>query len=460
MTTLRGTLHRVPGDTAVTASLVVLAVALAAASTATAYALHPLAFPLAAGALAFVVGAFARPALGLAGAGLALPLEAVNLPLASGALSPAEAALTVVAAGWAGRILLRPESVAKPSMRDASLIALLVIVALGLLVAVDPAPVLRVAVSWTLFYFVYLQAQSLTAVEIRTVLIAFLVGAGVLGVLGAATFLQSGNTQLLAGGAITGERAVGTFTGPNYYASALGLALLPGLAVALGGLRRHLWLLLPAAGALAGLIFSLSRGATLGLAVGLLLLLAWRRARRAALLVAAVVVVLTLANANPLVSSEYFGTVEQRLATLQHPTRESNRPQIWSTAIGITVDHPFIGVGVNQFKFEGQKRSLYERGAVLENAHNIFLSLAAETGLLGLAAFVVFVGQLVARGVRAASTADPLRLSLALGLVASLTGFMIQGLTAIQLRVPVLAGMFFLFAGLLTALADRAARES
>lgn len=460
MTILRGALDRSPGDAAVVGLLLLLGAAVASASTLAAYFVHPLALPAAAVAAAFAVAAFVRPTLGLIGAGLAMPLEAVNLPLASGALSPAEAAFVLVALGWLARALLRPESVAKPGARDAPIIVLLVITALGLFVAVDPAPVLRVTATWTLFYFVYLQAQTLTVAETRAVLIAFLVGAGTLGAIGAVTFLRSGDAALVGGAMATGERAVGTFVEPNYYAAALAMALLPGLAVALRDLKRHAWLLGPAVAAFAGLIFSLSRGGMLGFAVGLLLLLAWRRARHVALALAGIVVVLTFAGANPIVSSDYVGTVEERLSTLRHPTSESRRPQIWEASIDIAAAHPFIGVGVNQFKYEGQKRFLYERGNVLENAHSIPLSLAAETGVLGLAAFLLFSAQLAARGLRGARTRDPVQLSLVVGVSAALVALVIQGLTAVQLRVPLLAGMFFLLAGLLTGLSDRTSRDA
>jgi hypothetical protein len=67
-----------------------------------------------------------------------------------------------------------------------------------------------------------------------------------------------------------------------------------------------------------------------------------------------------------------------------------------------------------------------------------------------------FVCQLASRAVRALRVESSLRYTLAIGLAAALLAFMIQGLTVVQLRVQIVAGIFFLFAGMLTGLADRA----
>ena len=149
-----------------------------------------------------------------------------------------------------------------------------------------------------------------------------------------------------------------------------------------------------------------------------------------------------------------YGTVSERISSLRNPTRESKRPEIWETAVDIAVEHSLIGIGVNQFEHEAVKRSLFERGKTLENAHSIPLSIAAETGLIGLAAFLVLIAQLVARSLRALVAADRLVRVLAFGVSAALAAFLVQGLTVTLIRVPVLTGMFFLFAGLLTRLAD------
>ena len=445
--------------TILAAATAVATLAAAALFAYSSYAIHPLALPAVALASGYVVLAIARPAYGVAGALVATALGTTNLTLPIGAISPAEAGFATVAVAFVVRSVLRPETVATPTLHDVPVAFLLLAVAVGIVAAEDPAPVLRVTCLWSLFYLVYLQAQSFTEAEMRLVVFACAIGAGVLGAVGFVTFLQAGSHELLAGGAITSERAQASFEDPNYYASLLTLALLPSVALMLHDLRRNAWLLLPAGAAFLGLAFSLSRGAMLGAAVGLLLLLAWRRARRVALLGAAVLTVVTLAGANPLVSSEYFSTVQERLSTISDPTRESRRPQIWAAAIDMASEHPFFGVGMNQFEFEAAERTLYERGDPVENAHNIYLSLAAETGLIGLGAFLAFA-LVVAMQAAVASGRGRQTGALSLGLSAAMLAFLVQGLTVAQIRVSVLVAILFLYAGMVTGLARRAREPS
>jgi O-antigen ligase len=193
-----------------------------------------------------------------------------------------------------------------------------------------------------------------------------------------------------------------------------------------------------------------------GFAFGLLVLLAWRRARWIAVAIGIVFVITTLAGVNPIVKSDKFQTVERRLSTLETVglSQTTSRPQIWKVALDLTAEHPFVGVGLNQFQVYAAQRNLTERGGVLENAHSIPLSLAAETGLIGLAAFLAWAAQLARRAVVAVRRAGR-DAPVALGIAAALAAFGIQGLTVVQLRVTLVAGTFFVLAGMLTAYADR-----
>ena len=373
----------------------IAAVFLAVLFTVSAYAVSPFVLPALLFGVAFVFVVIQRPYLGVAGAFLAAPLESAHLPLPTGALSPAEGALVLVGGIYLCRAVIVPESVHLPRGRDASLFVLLACVAMGLAIAVDVAPVMRVLLIWSLFVCVYLQAQTFTAAEMRVVVGALIVGAGLLGAIGAVAYLRSGNAVLYSGGTATGARAAGTFADPNYYASLLQLALLPPLALLLSNVRRNLWMAPFVVATLLGLAFSLSRGGAMGFAVGLLVLLLWRRARWFAVGVALLFTVLTLANANPLIGSSQVSNVTERLSTVTDVGESStnNRPRIWALALTTAEAHPFFGVGVNQFQNQAALNGLTERGSPLENAHNIPLSLMAELGFIGFAAFFTFVGR-------------------------------------------------------------------
>src|SRR5436190_1300806 len=280
------------------------------------------------------------------------------------------------------------------------------------------------------------------------------VGAGVLGLIGTLRYLQSGNAVVFDSGSITGARAAGTFADPNYYGSLLQLALVPGVALLLT--RARSWTLgLPLAFAFSGLVFSLSRGAALGFAMALIVLLAWNRARWLAFVLLSVVAITTMLNVNPLIGSQQLTTVEQRLSsiTTAHESQTNNRPRIWAAAINETEQHPFLGVGLNQFSQVASEHGVTERGSPLENAHNVFLSLSVETGLLGLSLFIGFIWVVGLRAVRAITTLrDPALRGLALGLMATLVGFLVQGLTANQLHDNLIAAVVLVLSGMLVAL--------
>jgi putative inorganic carbon (hco3(-)) transporter len=453
---------RVSPDTRTAAAAAVAAVLGAVAYTLGAYLLGPVAMLALAAGVAFGLVTFLRPAWGMAGAFLAAPLELFDLRLASGAVSPAEAGLALVAVAYMSRALLRPESVRMPAVRDLPIIVLLVAVGAGIVIADDPNIPVRVFILWTLFYFAYLQAQSFDVGEIRLVVIALVIGAGILGAVGTFNYLQAGGSQgLYGGGEFTTARAVGTFADPNYFAALLLLAVVAGAALVIGDFRRTGWLVVALGAAMAGLAFSLSRGGISGAALGLLVLLVWGRARWIAAVIVIVFVALTAFDANPILKSDQFGAVGERLSSISRPgvTEVSKRPEIWSAAIDVTIEHPFFGVGVNQFEVQAARRGLVEYGAPVENAHSVPLSLAAETGLIGLAAFLAFVGQLAVRSAAALRTRQRLAFALGLGLFAALLGFLVQAFTVTQFRTNVLTGTFLVVAGLLTALADRARRE-
>jgi O-antigen ligase len=425
-----------------------------------AYAFNPLLLPAAVLALAFVVVTMVRPAWALAGALAIVPAESIGASV--GGLSPSEAALALIGAAWVARALLRPETVVMPQARDVPIVVLLAVVGVGLANAEDPFPIARVLLLWTLFYFVYLQVQTFSSDEMKLVVIAFALGAAVLGGIGALDYLRSGNQTLFAGGELTGARAASAFADPNYYAALLVLGLLPALGLVLADARRYAYVAIACGITFAGIALSLSRGGLVAAIGGALLLLAWRRARWVALGLAGVFAVLTLAGANPIVESKQFNVVEERLSTLTGPgvQERSRRPEIWQVAREVGAEHPFFGVGVNQFQFEARRRGLTEYGAPLENAHSIVFSLLAETGIIGLAAFVFFLGQLAVRAVTALRTSDQLRFALALGIAAAVLAFVLQGLTVAQIRVSFITGTFFALAGMLTALADRASAEA
>jgi putative inorganic carbon (hco3(-)) transporter len=75
------------------------------------------------------------------------------------------------------------------------------------------------------------------------------------------------------------------------------------------------------------------------------------------------------------------------------------RLQIWRVGERIFLKYPILGVGAGQFSTAYAQTSLGGRHAAWMNPHNLLLQVACELGLVGLAAFVYFMWQIV-KGIR------------------------------------------------------------
>jgi O-antigen ligase len=140
-----------------------------------------------------------------------------------------------------------------------------------------------------------------------------------------------------------------------------------------------------------------SRGGLVGfLAVAAYVLLrfpALSRAKRLGAVALLAILLVALAN------DRYF----ERMRTILHPETDYNwssrsetgRMEVWKRGIGYMVSHPVLGVGARAFPVaegtlapEAVLRKPYGRGFKWSVAHNSFIEVGAEIGVLGLALFV------------------------------------------------------------------------
>ena len=118
-------------------------------------------------------------------------------------------------------------------------------------------------------------------------------------------------------------------------------------------------------------------------------------------------------------------------------TEETGRLQIWGRGIGYMLQHPLLGVGPGNFQTaEGTLSPLADRqqfgvGVRWNAAHNTYIQVGAETGVIGLLLFIVMIGSAFvalsrARG-RGPDRADSRerQTQLAQVLTASLIGFVV-----------------------------------
>jgi len=188
-----------------------------------------------------------------------------------------------------------------------------------------------------------------------------------------------------------------------------------------------------------GLIFVLilamlstgSRGPVLFAIVASLLTLALsfgisgHRRRTAAIAVLGAVLML-LAAASPLIPQEAMARFAILMSDAEADTSAMAREAVWRDALDLFTNHLLIGAGAGAI-------SRYGAGQEQIYAHNLFLEVAAEQGLIGLTALVAFLALPFQRLLRAILAADaargdlPLLLAIFAMLVYMLSASLVSG---------------------------------
>lgn len=230
-------------------------------------------------------------------------------------------------------------------------------------------------------------------------------------------------------------RAYGHFGQPNPFAGYLGTALPLALAVALLLARDSLgrWALAATGLLVAGVLLSFSRGAWLGVACAAAVMLATASARSrrwlvplgAAILLLAVVGALGLLPATIAerinVVAEYFGPFDvQRVDLNSENWSVVERMAHWQAAWYMFLDHPWLGIGPGNYSSVYDQYYLPGWLEPLGHAHNYYLNLAAELGLLGLSGYLLVFGLAFRAAIRGLRASDSFWRTVALGTLGSL----------------------------------------
>jgi putative inorganic carbon (HCO3(-)) transporter len=265
-------------------------------------------------------------------------------------------------------------------------------------------------------------------------------------VLGSFSLIQqlTGNASSFFSGGELAEssyRAFGPIRDPNFYAQIM-VMLLPIGAVksvterALG--IRVVAVACTAAIAMA-ILLSYSRGAAVGVVVVLIGMLFLRYVRFWHLPLIAVTVVVAFAAfpnyASRLATLEAVGAALSGQPSVGQADRSVRSRTIENLAAlrGFT-DKPVLGVGPGQFPryYQSYANEIGVDVHLAEReAHNLYLDLAAETGLLGLTTFMTVIGVTVSqlnRARRLASLARPELAHIAAAFMLALTGYVVTSL--------------------------------
>lgn len=350
-----------------------------------------------------VVVAFLRPLVALAGMMVFVPLEGFA-SLVPGAFTLPRLIGVVAFACFVGNRFMRREAVLfTPSARVFAAFVAWIFLS-GFWATDRTAAYTMVFVVFQLWLF-YVMTGNLVVdrATLRLVLLAYVIGCVVASVWAMRNYAdQAYATNLQRVSAVDDMN-------PNDFARLVGFGLLAGVYILFDSASRWVrQLVLVALPVLfVGLALSKGRGAWLAFTVALLVMFALvRKTPRVYTAAGLVVLVLggtVVAGIRAGYFDDNFSKRFEDTASGKDPTAQ--RADIWKVGLALFRDNPVAGVGFDNFhvRFNDYLSSVHTDvfPGFNKDPHNVFLSVAGETGIVGFAIFMAFIGILVRAIVRA-----------------------------------------------------------
>lgn len=177
------------------------------------------------------------------------------------------------------------------------------------------------------------------------------------------------------------------------------------------------------------MILTYSRGAWLGAAVSILIILIFNQKKSYVLVGLAITAILAFWQ---------YETVASRLNLefLLSDSSQMFRWPLWKLALKIFAQHPVFGVGLGSFGFSVPSH-FTAPGYLVSHAHNIYLQFLAETGLMGFLGFFGYIGMTMYVSYKLFRTSQCKQTEyLALGILAAIIGLLAHGLVDATLYLP------------------------
>jgi O-antigen ligase len=160
-----------------------------------------------------------------------------------------------------------------------------------------------------------------------------------------------------------------------------------------------------------------------------------------AILIATVALVVFLGGTDPLLRSSGLTGGTGDLT--------SGRLAFWKAAVNIFLGHPLAGVGLDAF---GDAYSSYDLSSGkfrVEQAHNDYLQILADAGILGFACVASFIYLFVKKSLRTVRESHSgFRRGAAIGAFAGCVAVMVHSFVDFPLRTPANAFVFLLLAAI------------
>ena len=300
-------------------------------------------------------------------------------------------------------------------------------------------------------FFIIIVNVFYDAKRVKTLLFVLLVSAGLCYINGIVQYFTG--FDLVRRDGLVGGAVSGSLVNPNDFGNyvVMFIPILLGLLTFKNLLLRHravifsIFLM-----SLFGLIFSHSRGSLVGFSVGILFF-SFLKGKRFFLCTILVLLIGLFILAEPIkektlnASSVEGVVVDIRIA-------------LWEEALNIIKDYPVTGAGLNTYSMIVPKYKVHPLGGIY--AHNSYLQMAAEIGLVGLMAFLWFLWSIFRKALkqfRHVLSSESFAIKFAnqrlilLGLMAGLFGFMANAFFDTTFFALRLIALFWVMLGVLVA---------
>jgi len=327
-----------------------------------------------------------------------------------------------------------------------------------------------------LLYFIIINNIS-NQRRIGRILNALLIVGGLFGIYG--IFQYNGIDFSFWARNIGRQQVFGLFGNVNYFAEYLivPLTIAVSLLFASKNKMKKLLLLIGILAMGSSLILTFTRGSYLGFGVSLIfmsfLFLISRGKnfikRNKKIFIAILVIIIIITSLfiipNPLnKSGTTIGKIKSRISISQLTQDASIKRRIatWKFTVLMIKDHPLLGSGIGTFKYntliyqaeffeQGENRSLYPHGFA-DKAHNEYLQLGAELGIIGLGIFIWLMICYFNYGIKILrKIKDEYKQGIIIGLMGAVVAVLIDGLFGFPLHLPATIVLFWLILALTIA---------
>jgi len=167
-------------------------------------------------------------------------------------------------------------------------------------------------------------------------------------------------------------------------------------------------------------------------------------------IIAILIIIFIIVSANP----QFLNIVNRRVFSDDYGAAWSRIP-LMQVAYSIIKANPLLGVGINNYTEVMQYYDTTDIGVTsitTYQVHNIFLQVAAEMGIIGLAVFIWLIFMVYREGSRYIKSSQGFMTAVSIGMLGGITAFLVHGLVDAASLGNHLFLIFWFLAGLVVAI--------